>query len=678
MAYEGNNFLRGIDEKIEYTPEIIREYIRCRDDIIYFAEHYVKIISIDEGEILIPLRAYQKRILTAFTSGNKFIILAPRQIGKTVTTFIYILHYAIFNESKEIALLANKEPQAKEILDRIKFAYERLPLWMQQGVKEWNKKTVILENNSKIFIGTTGSSSIRGRSISLLYLDEFAHIPKHLSQEFMDSVFPTVSSSKTSKIIISSTPKGQNYFYDMWQGAVKNLNGFIPLKVHYTEVPGRDAKWKASEIRASGLRSFLQEQECCRSLSSRVRIKDGHRIFEETLDILEVIYEPHFEIDTPHGFVKFGGCVFKGRRECFEINLGNNKIVEATDNHPFVVDGKTILLKDLKVGDYLDTRSGKFQIYSIRYCGVHAVSDVLNVENPSKTFYVNDIVSHNCSFLGSSSTLIGSEFIEKMGYREPYEIKYSGNFDIYEKPDKDKRWEYVLGIDTAEGVGQNYSVIQVLKITNHHLIEQVATYRNNMISPYNFAQICIEISKYYHNALMMIENNNVGNTVCKHIWYDFDCENIVNTSGTELGIRSTKLTKTNALMLLKRYIESGYTKIRNKATVKEFITFVEKRDGVFGADNKEDTDDTVIAFMWGLFFLTTFYYNGSDELHMISDENKIETENKESTQEALKDSVINTEDSVPETTDNDVGSIMFTDNDEDIPEDFMENGIGTW
>lgn len=499
MAYDGNEFLRGVGQKIEYTPEIIAEYIRCRDDICYFASKYVHIISIDEGVILIPLRPYQKRVLAKYTIHDKIILMAPRQTGKTVMSFIYILHYAIFNDAKEIAVLANKEPQAKEILDRIKFAYERLPLWMQQGIKEWNKKSILLENDSKIAIGTTGSSAIRGKSISLLYLDEFAHVPRHLITEFMDSVFPAISSAQTSKIIISSTPKGQNHFYNIWKDAIKKLNSYEAIKVEYTEVPGRDAAWRTKVIKDMGMRHFSQE--------------------------------------------------------------------------------------------YL------------------------------------------LNFLGSSSTLIMGEVLDKLSFKDPTETRFGGMLEMYEPVDKSKKYEYILGIDSSEGVGKNWSVVNILKIVKHQKIEQVGVYRNNTISPYQFAQVCIEISKYYNDAMMMIENNNVGSQVANHIWYDFDCDLIVNMENKGLGIRSTKQTKLQALLLLKRYVEDGFLKIKNKHTIDELISFIEKKEGVFGADNNEDTDDCVMSLAWGIFYLTTPYYEGSDELHSISENLRLQEATEKPTDE---------------------------------------------
>jgi hypothetical protein len=661
MAYDGNELLRGVGERVEYTPEIIQEYIKCRDDVNYFASKYVYIISIDLGEVLIPLRDYQRRILTAFSQGDRFILMAPRQTGKTVMSFIYILHYAIFNDSKEVAVLANKEPQAKEILDRIKSAYERLPKFLQHGIKEWNKKSILLENNSKIFIGTTGSSSVRGKTIALLYLDEFAHIPRHLAQEFMDSVFPTISSSKTAKIIISSTPNGQNYFYDLWQGAIKKINGYEALRVRYQEVPGRDAGWKQSIIKAHGLKHFLGEYNCLKG-DSLVTIKHNDEIFEECLDILSRRDCSEYEIETDHGFVKFRSVICKGRQDVFNIALSNGREIKATYLHPFVVDGKTIKLKELKVGDHLQTKLGKEYITSINFSGASVVYDVVDVQNTSSTFFVNGILSHNCSFLGSSSTLINSEFIEKMVYREASLIKYGGSFEIMDKPDISGKYQYILGIDSAEGVGKNYSVAKVFKIVNHQEILDVATYRNNMISPYNFSQVCIEISKYYNNALMMIENNNVGTSVCKHIWYDFECDAIVNMDNVGLGIRSTRQTKLQALLLLKRYIESGYLKIRHKKTVDEFVTFVEKRDGVFGADNTEDTDDCVMACAWGLFFLTTPYYDGSDELHEISEQLKFVDNGENDLGMDFKE---DSEKPPEQDEDSDIGSLMFSDNDDE-------------
>ena len=265
--YLGDKTLRAAGEKIEYTPEMLREYIRCKEDVIYFAEKYFKIVTIDEGEKLIELWDFQKKILKAFVDPSPklhAIVLASRQVGKSTISTIFVLWFALFNEDKTIAILANKEKTAKEILRRIKFAYSNMPLWLQQGIMHggWNKNSISMENGVRMISASTSSSAIRGESISLLYLDEFAFVPPNIADDFMQSVYPTISSGKTSKIILLSTPNGINHYYDIWKNAIRGENNFKPVRVKWDEIPGKTPEWKKEIISDIGLVKWRREYEC--------------------------------------------------------------------------------------------------------------------------------------------------------------------------------------------------------------------------------------------------------------------------------------------------------------------------------------------------------------------------------------------------------------------------------
>lgn len=274
MPYGGDPTLKAQGEKTRITENRLKEFIRCKEDILYFTENYFYIVDIDKGKHKIKLREYQKRMLKAFVSpakGKRHIaMLSARQVGKTTISTVYLTHYALFQEDKTVALLANKEKTAVEILRRIKLAIQNIPLWLQQGISEanggWNKGAIGFENGVRIIAGSTASSAIRGEAISLLYLDEFAFVPDNIADDFMRSVYPTVSSSKTSKIIIVSTPCGLNHYYHIWRGAIerdpKRANNFMPVKINWDEVPGRDKKWKESIIRDVGPQTFAQEYGC--------------------------------------------------------------------------------------------------------------------------------------------------------------------------------------------------------------------------------------------------------------------------------------------------------------------------------------------------------------------------------------------------------------------------------
>ena len=261
-GYLGNLNLKRKGTPVEFTPDMVQEYVKCLQDPIYFAEKYIKIVHVDHGLIPIKMYDYQKEIAEAITHNRRVTVNTSRQAGKTTTAVAVILHYVLFNEHKTVALLANKGDAAREILDRIKIAYEALPKWMQQGVIEWNKGSVEFENGCKIIAGATSSSAIRGKSISFLYIDETAFVENW--DEFFASVFPTISSGNTTKILFTSTPNGLNHFYKTCEGAREERNGYIFIEVPWHRVPGRDEKWKEETLQAMDYdyQKFAQEFEC--------------------------------------------------------------------------------------------------------------------------------------------------------------------------------------------------------------------------------------------------------------------------------------------------------------------------------------------------------------------------------------------------------------------------------
>ena len=261
-GYNGNVNLKRKGVSVEFSQEMVGEFIKCAQNPIYFAEKYIQIVHVDKGLIPITLYDYQKEIVDKITNNRRVTVVTSRQAGKTTTAVAVILHYIIFNEHKTVALLANKGDAAREILDRIKIAYEALPKWLQQGVMEWNKGSVEFENGCKIIAGSTSSSAIRGKSISFLYIDETAFVENW--DEFFASVFPTISSGETTKMLYTSTPNGLNHFYKTCQGAKEDSNGFEYVEVPWQKVPGRDDAWKQETLAAMDFdkQKFNQEFEC--------------------------------------------------------------------------------------------------------------------------------------------------------------------------------------------------------------------------------------------------------------------------------------------------------------------------------------------------------------------------------------------------------------------------------
>ena len=260
--YLGNPNLKKANTPIQFSAEQIEEFLKCKNNPVYFAQKYVKIVSLDEG--LVPFQPYkfQEKLIKRFHKNRFNICKMPRQTGKSTTVVSYLLHYAVFNDSVNIGILANKAATARELLGRLQTAYENLPKWMQQGVLVWNRGSLELENGSKILAASTSASAVRGMSFNILFLDEFAFVPNHIADSFFASVYPTITSGKKTKVIIVSTPHGMNHFYRLWHDAERGKNEYTPTDVHWSEVPGRNAKWKKQTISNTSEQQFKIEFEC--------------------------------------------------------------------------------------------------------------------------------------------------------------------------------------------------------------------------------------------------------------------------------------------------------------------------------------------------------------------------------------------------------------------------------
>ena len=261
-VYLGNPNLKKAGTEIQFTKKQVEEWIKCKNDPLYFACKYMQIINLDEGLVPFEMYDFQKKILMDFHENRFNIAKLPRQTGKSTTVVAYLLYYAIFYDSVNIGILANKASTARELLGRLQLAYENLPKWMQHGVLVWNKGSLELENGSKIMAASTSASAVRGMSFNILFLDEFAFVPNHVAEQFFASVYPTITSGRSTKVIIISTPNGMNHFYKMWEDARNGKNGYVTNEVHWSQVPGRDAKWKEETMKNTSKRQFAQEFEC--------------------------------------------------------------------------------------------------------------------------------------------------------------------------------------------------------------------------------------------------------------------------------------------------------------------------------------------------------------------------------------------------------------------------------
>jgi hypothetical protein len=306
-VYLGNPLLKKANTPIEFTQEQIEEFIKCKDDPVYFANNYVKIVTLDHGLQTFKPYHFQEKLINNFHNHRFNICKMPRQTGKSTTVVSFLLHYAVFNDNVNIGILANKAATARELLDRLQTAYENLPKWMQQGIISWNKGSLELENGSKILAASTSASAVRGMSFNILFLDEFAFVPNHIADSFFASVYPTITSGKNTKVIIVSTPHGMNHFYRMWHDAEKGKNEYVFTDVHWSEVPGRDEVWKAQTIANTSEQQFKVEFECeflgsvdTLIAPSKLRslVYDNPRTQSAGLDVYEEVKEDHDYVIT--------------------------------------------------------------------------------------------------------------------------------------------------------------------------------------------------------------------------------------------------------------------------------------------------------------------------------------------------------------------------------------------
>jgi hypothetical protein len=260
--YNANPQLKASGVAVPFTEEQISEYVKCSQDPIYFINNYCKIVTLDHGLQDFKLYDCQVEKVKIIHENRKVILMEGRQQGKTTTSAAYILWYTLFQDSKTVAILANKAPAAREVLSRYQLMFENLPPWMQQGVTTWNKGDIELENGSKVFTAATSSSGIRGKSVNMLYVDETAIIPNNIAEQFFASVYPTISAGQTTKILLSSTPLGYNHFWKFWNDAENKRNDFVPLFIPYWKIPGRDEKWAEEQRRQLGELKYNQEILC--------------------------------------------------------------------------------------------------------------------------------------------------------------------------------------------------------------------------------------------------------------------------------------------------------------------------------------------------------------------------------------------------------------------------------
>ena len=260
--FQGNPLVKKVGAQIQFTKEQVEEYVKCSQDPFHFIENYMKIVTIDSGVQVIKLYDFQREMINLFIKEKFVLAKCARQSGKTIGVESFILWSILFKDNYRIGMFANKFDTSKKILKEVKYAYEQLPMWLQQGVITWNKHSIELENGSSITSSSTSGDAGRSRTYNLVFLDEFAFVPDFVASDFFTAVYPTISSGKNTKVIIISTPNGLNFFYRMWVEAQEGRSKYKLFEANWRSVPSRDDAWAEETIANVGEKAFQQEYEC--------------------------------------------------------------------------------------------------------------------------------------------------------------------------------------------------------------------------------------------------------------------------------------------------------------------------------------------------------------------------------------------------------------------------------
>lgn len=470
FGYLGSNKLKRAGVKLNLTSDQKKELIKCSNDPIYFCENYVKIRTVDHGRQPFKMYDFQKEMVTMIHEERFSLINCARQIGKSTVLLAYACWGVIFNDDYEIAVLANKGRTSTALLRKFRAMYEDLPPWMQQGATDANKSTMEFENRSMIYCVATSSDSIRGDAVNLVLIDEAAFVKGELWDDFWKSTVPTISSGRTSKLVLISTPNGMNHWYDLVIKA-KNGKGFKIYEVYWWSVPWKDEKWKQDEIDRTDPNQFMQE--------------------------------------------------------------------------------------------------------------------------------------HELEFLGTKDSLIGAQHIKAMEVLQPSRELWEGAFKIYEEPREEGI--YIAIVDSAHGVGLDYSVVTIVRVTNNNKFRQVALYRSNSISHTMFPDVIFQILNLYNKPYVIVENNDLGLYVAESLSHDLDYPNLYNPDlisdqggNYKLGVRTTKLVKRVGCNNLKSLIENNKLEIVNFDTIREFSNFKRTKTGnsYEASHGHDDIVMTLVLLAW--------------------------------------------------------------------------------
>ena len=573
---KGEVGLRRSGVTFKMSTEEQQEYIRCAIDVHYFTEKYCKTKREDGSIGNIKLRDYQYEILDNFVQNRFNILMCSRQTGKTISSSIFILHTILFNNDKNIMIVANVGSTTVEIVDKIKSIYTLLPFFLKPGIKVWNQKSITLENGCRIKTSARSKTPAIGHTIDLLYLDEFAHIPSNIIESYYAAAYPTVSAVQNSKIIITSTPNGMNLFHRLLTDAERPIgdpqkNNYKAIRVYWYQVPGRFVTY--------------------------IRLND-HKLWEQGIKKEEIFdicknkwgnytrVEMIWNSDLQKDIIYVYNNEYCSSEEVKLLTFTNNKGIETTISYiSEVTTWKEEAIKDIGGEDAFN------QEYGLRFI------------NASKSLLNESIIDE---LLKNKKNYVYDEIIEFNKLRFSYEdLKWVDDEEIF-IPIRRNDYKIVISVDLAEGLGQDYSVINIFRlapksksviesqknkwssIVDFFKLEQIGIYRSNIISIKQMAELLYLLCFDYfnpENVRVVLELNNYGNTLLAEMPHVFDGNNDygssifvkykhrIDSNEEKVGLKVGE----NKNLLVKDYQDLMYSRsfgITNEDTIREITTFV--------------------------------------------------------------------------------------------------------
>ena len=612
--------LRRAGVSFRMSPEEQAEYIKCALDVHYFTETYCKVKTEDGSINNIKLREYQKEILDNFVNSRFNILMASRQVGKTISASIFMLHTILFSNDKNIMIVANKGDTAVEIVDKIKSIYSLLPFFLKPGIKTWNQKSLTFENGCRIKTSARSKTPAIGFTIDVLYLDEFAHIPSNIIEPYYTAAYPTVSAVQNSKIIITSTPNGMNLFHKLLTDAERPegdplKNNYKPMRVYWHQVPGRFVTY----LRLNNHRLYehgVTKEEIFEGIKQR---------YPEKITKTHMGFNSDFQKDIISVF---------NNEQCTDEDVKNLTFIDSKGFEvPLRAIGEMTTWKEEAVKD-IGGEDAFNQEYGLRFI------------NSSKSL-LNEAIIDN--LLNNKKNYKFEEIFEfenklRFSYKD---LRWVDDEEIF-LPINRKNEKVIISVDISEGLGQDYSIMNIFKISKKDMdliesqkasyksvtdfirLEQFGLFRSNIISVKQLAEILYILAFEYFNpdnVKIVLELNNYGNTLLAELPHVFDGNNQYGSSiffrykhradATEekVGLKVGE----NKNMMVKDYqdlmISKGFS-INNEETVREITTFVKHTTTAGNTRYAADVghDDCVMTIV-----NTTSVFSKNDFKEMVED-----------------------------------------------------------